>query len=162
MIVERTEAAKRPNVPNYVTESSYTEDIPARIFVGDAQDKRTLAILNLETGKSVPAIPSSPQNANCGGRCDRVRRRLARRGECAATQQGPLARGRRSRDGQDAGRRCAARRCVGARNRRVLGRRALRIRMAGRSEARVVLSERDGWMHLYSVDASASNATRDS
>ena len=39
-------------MPNYVTESSYTEDIPARTYVGDAQDKRTLAIMNLETGKS--------------------------------------------------------------------------------------------------------------
>jgi dipeptidyl aminopeptidase/acylaminoacyl peptidase len=52
LIVERTEAAKRPNVPNYVTESSYTEDIPARTFVGDAQDRRTLVVMNLETGKS--------------------------------------------------------------------------------------------------------------
>ena len=55
LIVERTETAKRPNVPNYVTESSYTEDIPARTFVGDAQDKRTLAIMNLETGKTQSA-----------------------------------------------------------------------------------------------------------
>ena len=55
LIVERTETAKRPNVPNYVTESSYTEDIPARTFVGDAQDKRTLAIMNLETGKAQTA-----------------------------------------------------------------------------------------------------------
>src|SRR5882672_3351690 len=55
LVVERAEAAKRPNVPNYVTESSYTEDIPARTFVGDAQDKRTLAVMNLETGKSVSA-----------------------------------------------------------------------------------------------------------
>src|SRR5437867_2748712 len=53
LIVERTETAKRPNVPNYVTESSYTEDIPARTYVGDAQDKRTLAVMNLETGKTV-------------------------------------------------------------------------------------------------------------
>jgi dipeptidyl aminopeptidase/acylaminoacyl peptidase len=52
LVVERTETAKRPNVPNYVTESSYTEDIPARTLVGDAQDKRTLAIMNLETGKT--------------------------------------------------------------------------------------------------------------
>jgi dipeptidyl aminopeptidase/acylaminoacyl peptidase len=52
IVVERTDAAKRPNVPNYVTESSYTEDIPARTFVGDAQDKRTLAVMNLETGKT--------------------------------------------------------------------------------------------------------------
>src|SRR5437867_3602849 len=33
VVTERTEAAKRPNVPNYVTESSYTEDIPARSYV---------------------------------------------------------------------------------------------------------------------------------
>src|SRR5262245_39803526 len=55
VISERADAAKRPNVPNYVTESSYTEDIPARTFVGDAQEKRTLAVMNLETGKTVPA-----------------------------------------------------------------------------------------------------------
>src|SRR4051812_17142261 len=55
LTVERSEAAKRPNVPNYVTESSYTEDIPARTFVGDAQDQRSLAVLNLTTGKAVPA-----------------------------------------------------------------------------------------------------------
>jgi dipeptidyl aminopeptidase/acylaminoacyl peptidase len=53
LVVERAETAKRPNVPNYVTATSYTEDIPARTYVGDAQDKRTLAIMNLETGKTV-------------------------------------------------------------------------------------------------------------
>src|SRR3954464_320046 len=55
LVVERSEAAKRPNVPNYVTESSYTEDIPARTFVGDSQDQRSLAVLNLATGKTVTA-----------------------------------------------------------------------------------------------------------
>ncbi len=55
LVTERTDTAKRPNVPNYVTESSYTEDIPARTFVGDAQDKRTLAVMNIETGKTVRA-----------------------------------------------------------------------------------------------------------
>jgi dipeptidyl aminopeptidase/acylaminoacyl peptidase len=58
LLVERTETAKRPNVPNYVTESSYTEDIPARTFVGDAQDKRTLSIMNLETGTTIAADSS--------------------------------------------------------------------------------------------------------
>ena len=51
VIVERAETAKRPNVPNYVTESSYTEDIPARTFVGDTQDNRSLVVMNLTTGK---------------------------------------------------------------------------------------------------------------
>ncbi len=58
LLVERTETAKRPNVPNYVTESSYTEDISARTFAGDAQDKRTLSIMNLETGSTVAADSS--------------------------------------------------------------------------------------------------------
>src|SRR4029077_17928831 len=44
LVSEQSEVAKRPNVPNYVTESSYTEDIPARTFVGDAQAKRSLAV----------------------------------------------------------------------------------------------------------------------
>jgi len=53
LVVERSDAAKRSNVPNYVTESSYTEDIPARTLVGDAQDTRVLAVMNVETGKTV-------------------------------------------------------------------------------------------------------------
>jgi dipeptidyl aminopeptidase/acylaminoacyl peptidase len=55
LIVERADAAKRAEVPNYVTQSGYTEDIPGRTKVGDAQDKRTLVLMNLETGKSEPA-----------------------------------------------------------------------------------------------------------
>ena len=55
LLVERAESAKRPNVPNYVTESSYTEDIPSRTFVGDSQDKRSIVVMNLETGKSQAA-----------------------------------------------------------------------------------------------------------
>ncbi|PYQ78485.1 MAG: hypothetical protein DMG01_11430, partial [Acidobacteria bacterium] len=42
LLTERSDAAKRPNVPNYVT--------GVRTFVGDTQDKRTLAAMNLETG----------------------------------------------------------------------------------------------------------------
>jgi dipeptidyl aminopeptidase/acylaminoacyl peptidase len=55
LIVERSDTSKRTSVPNYVTESSYTEDIPARTFVGDAQDKRSLVVVSLETGKSAAA-----------------------------------------------------------------------------------------------------------
>jgi dipeptidyl aminopeptidase/acylaminoacyl peptidase len=52
LIVERPETAKRPNVPNYVTESSYTEDTPAREFVGDAQEKRTLVVMDLASSRT--------------------------------------------------------------------------------------------------------------
>jgi dipeptidyl aminopeptidase/acylaminoacyl peptidase len=57
-VVERAESAKRPNVPNYVTDSSYTEDIPARTFVGDAQDSRVLVVMDLESGKTHAAEAS--------------------------------------------------------------------------------------------------------
>lgn len=57
-IVEPAEQAKRAEVPNYVTESAYVEDIAARTKVGDAQDKRLLAIINLDNGKTVWADSS--------------------------------------------------------------------------------------------------------
>ena len=38
-------------VPNYVTESGYTEEIPSRDKVGDNQNRMKLAILNVETGE---------------------------------------------------------------------------------------------------------------
>ena len=52
LVAERPAGAKNTIVPNYVTESGYTEDVPARTNVGDTQERRLLAILNLETGKS--------------------------------------------------------------------------------------------------------------
>jgi len=52
-VVERARGARIASVPNYLTESAYTEDIPTRTKVGDAQDRRRLAVLNLKTGQSV-------------------------------------------------------------------------------------------------------------
>ncbi len=43
--------AKNAIVPNYVTESAYTEDIPARNKVGDIQVKTRLALIQAETGE---------------------------------------------------------------------------------------------------------------
>ncbi len=51
-VAERPAGAKNTIVPNYVTESGYVEDIPARTNVGDTQDRRLLAILNLTNGKT--------------------------------------------------------------------------------------------------------------
>ena len=51
-VAERPAGAKNTIVPNYVTESGYVEDIPARTNVGDTQDRRLLAILNLKNGKT--------------------------------------------------------------------------------------------------------------
>jgi dipeptidyl aminopeptidase/acylaminoacyl peptidase len=51
-ITERAEESKNTIVPNYVTESAYTEDINARTKVGDIQGRARILILNTETGES--------------------------------------------------------------------------------------------------------------
>jgi dipeptidyl aminopeptidase/acylaminoacyl peptidase len=67
-IVDRQQGAKRADVPSYVTISGYTEDIPSRTKVGDTQDARRVAILNLKTKKLVWASleaggsPAQPTN----------------------------------------------------------------------------------------------------
>jgi dipeptidyl aminopeptidase/acylaminoacyl peptidase len=53
VVGERANGVKNTIVPNYVTETGYTEDIAGRSNVGDTQDRRTLAVLNLKTGKTV-------------------------------------------------------------------------------------------------------------
>lgn len=57
---ERPEiAARNQDVPNYVTESAYPEMIPGRSNVGDAQNRRSLAILDLKQNKTVWAEASA-------------------------------------------------------------------------------------------------------
>lgn len=52
MVIQPASGAKNSIVPNYVTESAYTEDIPARSKVGDAQGRNRVAILSVETGEA--------------------------------------------------------------------------------------------------------------
>ena len=49
---EPARETKNTIVPNYVTESAFTEDIPARNKVGDTQAKTRLAVINAETGEA--------------------------------------------------------------------------------------------------------------
>jgi dipeptidyl aminopeptidase/acylaminoacyl peptidase len=49
-VTEPANGAKNTIVPNYVTESGYTEDIPGRSKVGDTQTRTRLIIINTETG----------------------------------------------------------------------------------------------------------------
>jgi len=51
-ISEPASGAKNTIVPNYVTESAYTEDIPGRSKVGDAQNRTRLVIIDTETGET--------------------------------------------------------------------------------------------------------------
>ena len=49
-ISEPASDAKSTIVPNYVTESSYTETIPSRTNVGDLQNRSRMALVNVATG----------------------------------------------------------------------------------------------------------------
>jgi dipeptidyl aminopeptidase/acylaminoacyl peptidase len=51
LIKENPKGDKPDNVPNYVTESSYTEEIKGRTNVGDPQDRTRVAILDAVTGE---------------------------------------------------------------------------------------------------------------
>ena len=53
LVADKAERAKTAQVPSYVTESAYTEEIASRAKVGDTQEKRSLAVLSRKTGKSV-------------------------------------------------------------------------------------------------------------
>ena len=50
-ISETAPGGKTSIVPNFVTESSYTEDIPSRNMVGDTQSRSRLAVINAENGE---------------------------------------------------------------------------------------------------------------
>jgi len=52
VVNESATGAKNTIVPNYVTESGYTEDIPGRSKVGDVQVRSRIAIISVETGES--------------------------------------------------------------------------------------------------------------
>jgi len=64
-ISEPAAGSKNTIVPNYVTESAYTEDIPGRTKVGDTQNRSRLVSINVETGetKNVDHGQRLPANA---------------------------------------------------------------------------------------------------
>ncbi|MEO5896272.1 MAG: alpha/beta fold hydrolase [Vicinamibacterales bacterium] len=186
VVSERPGGAKNTIVPNYVTESGYVEDIPARTNVGDTQDRRLLAVLNLKTGKSVladgsfappiagqeppkPAAPDSGQEA--AGETPRPGRRADREirwSMPAVSDDGKLVvAAARSADNKD---RWLVTLDPASGKTKVID--TLHddawVREAGLGGSGVeflpdnkrvwFLSERDGWMHLYTLDVSAENA----
>ena len=56
-INESGDGTKNNNVPNYITESTYTEDIPSRNLVGDNQARTRFALLNVATGEAKTIDP---------------------------------------------------------------------------------------------------------
>jgi dipeptidyl aminopeptidase/acylaminoacyl peptidase len=169
IVVERADSAKRAEVPNYVTQSGYTEDIPGRTKVGDAQDKRTLVVMNLESGKSQAADGSFAATGSRAQADGKPQAREVRWSMPVVNEEGTIAvADARAADNKD---------------------RWLVVVDPDTGKTRVVdtlhddawvreiggfgpftqsglgwladqkhlwfLSERDGWMHLYSVDASS-------
>jgi dipeptidyl aminopeptidase/acylaminoacyl peptidase len=179
VVAERPAGAKATIVPNYVTETGYTEDIPARTNVGDAQDRRLLAVLNLKTGKTVWADGSfaPPVKADEKPAAEAAAGPDARPGRKAEREirwSMPVA----SDDGKHV---AASARSTDNKNRWFVtldpdtGKTKVIdtlhdeawIREAGFGGASLeflpgdtrvwFLSERDGWMHLYTLDVSADS-----
>jgi dipeptidyl aminopeptidase/acylaminoacyl peptidase len=175
LVTERPVGPKNTIVPNYVTETGYTEDIPGRSNVGETQDRRLLAVLNLETGKTVWADGSFAPPADVVAESDGKPQGAVRRAERDIRWSMPAV----SDDGRYV---VATARSADNKDRwivtldpesgktRVLD--ALRdeawVREGGFSGGGIgflpdgkrisFLSERDGWMHLYTVDVSAEAA----
>ena len=87
IVAERPAGAKNAIVPDYVTETGYTEDIQGRTNVGDTQDRRLLAMLNLQTGKTAWAEPASRRRwprrkSRAPSRARRRRRSATSAGRC--------------------------------------------------------------------------------
>lgn len=76
-VIQSASGAKSAIVPNYVTESAYTEDIPSRNKVGDEQGRTRLGIISVETGdvnwvdhgqrQTQTAQPAQPPSEAQGG-----------------------------------------------------------------------------------------------
>ena len=172
LVAERPAGAKNAIVPNYVTETGYIEDIPGRSNVGDAQDRRLLAVLNLKTGKTAwadgsfaPPVPETEKPAENAGR--KAEREI--RWSMPAVSDDGLRAVASARSGDNKDRWLVT---LDAETGKTKVIDTLHddawIREAGlggstveflRDNARVwFLSERDGWMHLYTLDVTAEGA----
>jgi dipeptidyl aminopeptidase/acylaminoacyl peptidase len=54
LLNQTAEKAEHDNVPNFITESAYTEEIPGRTNVGDSQTAAKAVILDVTSGESRP------------------------------------------------------------------------------------------------------------
>jgi len=185
LISERPAGARNIIVPSYVTETGYTEDIPGRTAVGDAQNRALLAVMNLKSAKTVwadgsfappvdePVPAASAATADAPGRAGTPGRKAEREIRWSmpdVSDDGKLAvAAARSADNKD---RWYVTVDADSGKTRVVD--TLHddawIREAGGGfgssgveflpdNKRVwFLSERDGWMHLYSLDVTEASA----
>jgi dipeptidyl aminopeptidase/acylaminoacyl peptidase len=177
LVVNDRAQSRTAQVPRYVSESSYTEDIQARTFVGDAQDRRRIASLNLETGEAVwagldgvsdpSAIPKPPfgDEPRPAAKPDPAPKRDARWGNPTLSPDGRIAVSSvRTADNTERWH-VAIDPATG--KTRVLDhiKDEAWIRDGGQgwlpdNQRMWFLAEHDGWMHLYTVDAAAASPAR--
>jgi dipeptidyl aminopeptidase/acylaminoacyl peptidase len=182
LVGERPAGAKSTIVPNYVTESGYTEDIPGRTTVGDTQDRRLLAVLNLKTGKSVWAdgsfappvaesdkpVAAPPEGAGDTPRPGRGADREIRWAMPVVSADGrQVVASARSADNKDrwivtldpeTGRTRVIDSLEDEAWVRESGLGASTLEFLPDNRRIAFLSERDGWMHLYTLDVAADEA----
>jgi dipeptidyl aminopeptidase/acylaminoacyl peptidase len=180
VVMERPVGARNVIVANYVNETGYTEDIPGRTAVGDAQNRALLAVLNLKTGKTIwadgsfaPAVAdtdkTAPADADSKGPGKKAEREI-RWSMPDVSNDGRFAvAGARSADNKDRWYVAIDPETGKTRVVDTLHDDAW-VREAGggfgsagveflRDNKRVwFLSERDGWMHLYTLDVSDAAA----
>jgi dipeptidyl aminopeptidase/acylaminoacyl peptidase len=178
LVSERPVGARNVIVPNYVTETGYTEDINGRTAVGDSQNRALLAVMNLKTGKTVwadgsfapPVEDPTPAATTAPGAPGRKAEREIRWSMPDVSDDGKLAvAGARSSDNKDRWYVAVDPETGKTRVVDTLHDDAW-IREAGGGfgssgveflpdNKRVwFLSERDGWMHLYTLDVSDPSA----
>ena len=177
IVSERPSGAKSTIVPNYVTESGYVEDIPARTNVGDTQARRLLAVLDLKTGKSVwadgsfaPPVPDAEKPKAAGatspeGKPGRAAEREIRWSMPVTSDDGTLVvASARSADNKDrwfvtldpaSGKTKVIDTLRDeAWVREIGGFGGSNVEFLPDNKRVWFLSERDGWMHLYTLDVS--------
>jgi dipeptidyl aminopeptidase/acylaminoacyl peptidase len=181
VVAERPAGVKNTIVPNYVTATGYTEDIQARSNVGDTQDRRLLAVLNLKSGKSVWAdgsfapptdepksSPPSTPGSESEGRPGRKPEREIRWSTPIVSEDGAaVIATARSADNKDrwivkldpeSGKTTVIDHLHDDAWVRDGGMGGGGLEFLPGSRTIAYLSERDGWMHLYALDAAADGA----
>lgn len=177
LVVNDRAQSRAAQVPRFVSESSFVEEINGRTFVGDAQDRRRIAILNLATGEGMwaglegvsdaIAIPKPPfaDDPRPASKPDPAPKRDVRWGSPMLSADGQIAVSSvRSADNTE---RWLVKIDPATGKSSILDRITDEawVRDGGQGwlpdNKRVwFLAEHDGWMQLYTVDATAATPTR--
>jgi dipeptidyl aminopeptidase/acylaminoacyl peptidase len=83
------QGAKNAVVPNYVSESAYTEDIPSRTKVGDVQQQAKLAIIDTQSGEVTWVDHGQRQREGGAGVANAAAKGEAKSGTGAGTSGAP-------------------------------------------------------------------------